>query len=189
MRAVLLGGLVAASFGCGGAEPQPEPAPVTSVGAEAVQDRQPAPEPPTSRSGPRWEDRVDPDETPPDVEAVPAYAEVTDSGLASHVLREGINRVAPTRESHVTVNYAGWTTDGQLFDSSWQRGRPASFPLTGVIRGWTEGVQLMREGEVRRFWIPADLAYGDTPRGNRPVGMLVFDVELLSVDSHARQAE
>jgi FKBP-type peptidyl-prolyl cis-trans isomerase len=76
------------------------------------------------------------------------------------------------------VHYSGWTTDGQMFDSSVTRGEPAEFPLSGVIPGWTEGVQLMVVGEKRRFWIPEALAY----RGQRPpLGMLVFDVELLAI--------
>ena len=81
----------------------------------------------------------------------------------------------------MTVHYSGWTTDGKLFDSSVKRGSPASFPLNRVIKGWTEGLQLMEVGEKRRFWIPADLAYGNSPGGGRPGGLLVFDVELLSI--------
>jgi FKBP-type peptidyl-prolyl cis-trans isomerase len=81
----------------------------------------------------------------------------------------------------VTVHYSGWTTDGKLFDSSVKRGQPTSFPLNGVIKGWTEGLQLMVEGEKRRFWIPANLAYGENPGGGRPGGLLVFDVELISI--------
>jgi FKBP-type peptidyl-prolyl cis-trans isomerase len=81
----------------------------------------------------------------------------------------------------VSVHYSGWTTDGRLFDSSYRRGEPAQFPLDGVIRGWTEGLQLMVEGERRRFWIPQDLAYGANPAQGRPRGMLVFDVELLDI--------
>ena len=77
----------------------------------------------------------------------------------------------------MTVHYTGWTTDGKMFDSSVPRGKPATFPLDRVIAGWTEGVQLMVEGEKRRFWIPEALAY----KGQRePKGMLVFDVELIS---------
>ena len=79
------------------------------------------------------------------------------------------------------MHYSGWTTDGQLFDSSVMRGEPASFGLFQVIAGWTEGVQLMVEGEKRRFWIPAKLAYGENPQGGAPAGMLVFDVELLKI--------
>jgi FKBP-type peptidyl-prolyl cis-trans isomerase len=68
-----------------------------------------------------------------------------------------------------------------MFDSSVTRGQPISFPLNGVIKGWTEGVQLMVEGEKTRFWIPADLAYGEHPGGGRPGGMLVFDIELITI--------
>jgi len=78
------------------------------------------------------------------------------------------------------VHYSGWTTDGKMFDSSVTRGEPASFALNQVISGWTEGVQLMVEGEKARFWIPENLAYKGQP--GAPAGMLVFDVELLSID-------
>ena len=122
-----------------------------------------------------------PPEVPDDVAAVPDDAEVTDSGLASRVLREGTGDVKPTAASTVNVHYSGWTTDGQMFDSSVARGEPISFPLNGVIAGWTEGLQLMVAGEKRRFWIPANLAYGENPGGGRPGGMLVFDVELLDI--------
>ena len=80
----------------------------------------------------------------------------------------------------VEVHYSGWTTDGKMFDSSVVRGSTAKFPLNRVIKGWTEGVQLMVKGEKRRFWIPGKLAYGDTPkRPGAPAGTLVFDVELF----------
>ena len=88
----------------------------------------------------------------------------------------------PSPQHTVTVHYSGWTTDGKLFDSSVERGSPASFPLNGVIAGWTEGLQLMVEGETRRFWIPAKLAYGENPPPGAPAGMLVFDVELLAIN-------
>jgi FKBP-type peptidyl-prolyl cis-trans isomerase len=68
-----------------------------------------------------------------------------------------------------------------MFDSSITRGQPATFPLSNVIKGWTEGVQLMNEGDKMRFWIPANLAYGDKPGRGAPQGMLVFDVELLRI--------
>jgi FKBP-type peptidyl-prolyl cis-trans isomerase len=119
---------------------------------------------------------------PPDVAAVPADATATASGLASRVLRPGTGTAHPSATSRVRVHYTGWTTDGRMFDSSRTRGEPAEFPLNGVIAGWTEGVQLMVEGEERRFWIPGALAYGDTPRRpGMPSGMLVFDVELISI--------
>ena len=99
-------------------------------------------------------------------------------GLASKVLEAGSGSTHPTATSNVTVHYTGWTTDGRMFDSSVTRGQPSTFPLNGVIRGWTEGVQLMVVGEKRRFWIPEELAYG----GRRdPRGMLVFDVELIAI--------
>ena len=120
-------------------------------------------------------------ETPADVKAAPADAEKTPSGLASKVLQKGTGATKPEPQDEVTVHYSGWTTDGKLFDSSVQRGQPATFPLNGVIKGWTEGLQLMVEGEKRRFWIPADLAYGENPGGGRPGGLLVFDVELISI--------
>ncbi|MEO0508544.1 MAG: FKBP-type peptidyl-prolyl cis-trans isomerase [Verrucomicrobiota bacterium] len=121
-------------------------------------------------------------ETPADVSAVPENAEVTDSGLASRVLKVGTGTEQPAAADTVTVHYSGWTLDGNMFDSSVRRGSPTSFPLNRVISGWTEGLQLMVVGETRRFWIPADLAYGENPGGGRPGGMLVFDVELLEIE-------
>ena len=121
--------------------------------------------------------------TPPlDVAAPPADASFTASGLASKVLQPGNSNVRPTVTSTVRVNYTGWTTDGKMFDSSIPRGEPTEFTVGGVIPGWTEGLQLMVEGEKRRFWIPGPLAYGDTSTNpNVPTGMLVFDIELLDV--------
>jgi peptidylprolyl isomerase len=118
-------------------------------------------------------------EAPPDVAAPPEDAECTASGLCSKVLKQGRGDTHPDAWDEVTVNYSGWTTDGKLFDSSFQHGRPAEFPLNRVIPGWTEGLQLMVIGEQRRFWIPKELAYNDMP--GRPAGMLVFDVELLAI--------
>ncbi len=120
-------------------------------------------------------------ETPADVNAIPADAQTTATGLASNVLQAGTGTESPAAADTVSVHYSGWTTDGQLFDSSVQRGQPASFPLNGVIKGWTEGLQLMVAGEKRRFWIPAELAYGENAGGGRPSGLLVFDVELLEI--------
>jgi peptidylprolyl isomerase len=119
---------------------------------------------------------------PPDVAKAPKDAKTTSSGLASKVITPGTGKDHPKSSSTVTVNYTGWTTDGKMFDSSVTRGTPISFPLNGVIKGWTEGVQLMVVGEKRRFWIPADLAYGNNPSDPRlPRGMLVFDIELISI--------
>jgi len=120
-------------------------------------------------------------QAPSDVKSPPADASVTDSGLASKIIQAGTGDTKPLAADTVTVHYSGWTTDGNLFDSSVKRGQPASFPLNQVIPGWTEGLKLMVTGEKRRFWIPADLAYGENPSGGRPGGMLVFDVELLEI--------
>jgi hypothetical protein len=117
---------------------------------------------------------------PLNLNAAPADAEKEPSGLASKVLKKGTGEKKPTLESVVTVHYSGWTTDGKLFDSSLERGTPATFPLKGVIFGWQEGVQLMKAGEKRRLWIPAALAYGKNPPTGAPKGTLVFDVELIS---------
>jgi peptidylprolyl isomerase len=120
-----------------------------------------------------------PTQAPPDVKAPPSDAKKTASGLAYKVLKPGAGKRHPQASSEVTVHYSGWTTDGKLFDSSVTSGQPATFPLNGVIKGWTEGVQLMVEGEKTRFWIPENLAYG----GRRPpFGMLVFDIELLKIN-------
>jgi peptidylprolyl isomerase len=116
---------------------------------------------------------------PPDVAAPPADAEVTASGLASKVITPGTGTDHPTLADKVKVHYSGWTTDGKLFDSSVERGKPIVFGLDRVIPGWSEGVQLMVKGEKRRLWIPAKLAYEGKP--DKPQGMLVFDVELLDI--------
>jgi peptidylprolyl isomerase len=118
---------------------------------------------------------------PPDVAAPPADASTTSSGLATKVITPGRGTQHPRATSRVKVHYSGWTTDGQMFDSSVARNEPISFGLNQVIAGWTEGVQLMVEGETRRLWIPEQLAY----KGQRgaPQGMLVFDVELIKIES------
>ena len=115
---------------------------------------------------------------PPDVAAPPADAQHTASGLAYKVLVQGTGARHPGPTTTVEVHYTGWTTDGRMFDSSVTRGQPAQFPLNRVIPGWTEGVQLMFEGEKARFWIPEKLAYGGK---SAPYGMLVFDIELVKI--------
>ena len=123
----------------------------------------------------------EPPQTPEYVAEIPGNAQLRASGLASRVLQAGSGDRQPSKNSIVTVHYSGWQTNGQLFDSSVTRAEPATFGLSQVIPGWTEGVQLMVEGEKRRFWIPAKLAYGGNPPGGAPGGMLVFDVELLQI--------
>ncbi|MGD2116470.1 MAG: FKBP-type peptidyl-prolyl cis-trans isomerase [Acidobacteriota bacterium] len=117
---------------------------------------------------------------PDDVAAPPADAEVADSGLAWKVLEQGSGSLKPGPRSTVEVEYIGWTTDGKWFDSTYSRGDTAEFSLDGVIDGWQEGVQMMVEGEKRRFWIPQKLAYGG--QEGKPKGMLVFDIKLLEIE-------
>ena len=124
--------------------------------------------------------KEDPLKAPADVAAPPADALVTPSGLASKVLHVGLGP-KPTMASTVSVHYVGWTTNGEMFDSSFKRGQPLEFRLNQVIAGWTEGLQLMNAGEKRRFWIPGKLAYDNIEMPGAPKGMLVFDLELLAV--------
>jgi peptidylprolyl isomerase len=118
---------------------------------------------------------------PPDVAAPPADALRTPSGLASKVLQVGLGSFHPTMTSRVKAHYTGWTADGQMFQSSVLDGQPLEFRLDQVIPGWQEGLQLMVMGEKRRFWIPANLAYGDDAPPPRPRGQLCFDIELLDI--------
>jgi peptidylprolyl isomerase len=123
-----------------------------------------------------------PPPVPEDVKAAPASAKKTASGLAYRLLTSGKGTDHPKETDTVEVHYTGWTTDGKMFDSSVTRGEPAKFRLDRVIKGWTEGVQLMKVGDKMRFWIPGNLAYGDKPtRPGAPSGTLVFDVELLGI--------
>lgn len=105
-----------------------------------------------------------------------------ESGLQYEVLQEG-DGPKPTASQSVTCHYHGTLIDGKIFDSSVQRGQPATFPLNRVIPGWTEGVQLMNEGSKYRFFIPSNLAYGDRQVGSDigPNSALIFDVELLKI--------
>ena len=106
----------------------------------------------------------------------------TASGLQYEVLREGTGR-KPESTDKVQVNYRGTLLDGTEFDSSYKRGQPATFPLNQVIKGWTEGVALMKEGAKYRFVIPSKLAYGQRGAGSMigPDETLIFEVELLKV--------
>ena len=172
------------------AEPAPaEPAPAEPTPAEPATPATPAtppvpkpPAPPVPKSQP----------APEDVAAPPEGAEKTESGISSRVLQEGTGTSHPKAYDKVKVHYSGWQTDGYNFDSSLSRGVPATFGLNQVIKGWTEGVQLMVEGEKRRFWIPGELAYGilegelppigeNGKRPGRPLGQLCFDIELIKI--------
>ena len=104
------------------------------------------------------------------------------SGLQYEVLKEG-NGKKPSAKDTVVCHYEGTLIDGTVFDSSYKRGEPATFPLQQVIAGWTEGVQLMQEGAKYRFYIPYRLAYGEGGAGAQipPFAALIFDVELIEV--------
>lgn len=118
-----------------------------------------------------------PTRAPEDVKKPPADAQRS-HGLAYKVLTPGTGTRHPKPVDQVTVHYTGWTTNGKMFDSSVARGKPMTFPLDHVIAGWTQGLQLMVEGEKARFWIPEDLAY----QGKQaPYGTLVFDIELIKI--------
>jgi FKBP-type peptidyl-prolyl cis-trans isomerase len=108
----------------------------------------------------------------------------TDSGLQYEVLQEG-SGVSPAAEDEVTVHYHGTLLDGTVFDSSVDRGEPTSFPLNRVIPGWTEGLQLMKEGAKYKFYIPSGLAYGPQGAGGDigPNETLIFEVELISINN------
>lgn len=107
----------------------------------------------------------------------------TDSGLQYEVVEAG-DGDSPKATDTVKVHYTGTLIDGTKFDSSVDRGEPATFPLNRVIPGWTEGVQLMQVGSKYRFYVPYDLAYGENGTGSiPPYATLIFDVELLSIES------
>lgn len=109
--------------------------------------------------------------------------QTTESGLQYIVLKEGTGE-KPTTASKVKVHYHGTLIDGTVFDSSVDRGEPTEFGVTQVIKGWTEGLQLMKEGAKYKFFIPSDIAYGASPRPGGSIkgnSTLIFDVELLEV--------
>ncbi|MCK9418717.1 MAG: FKBP-type peptidyl-prolyl cis-trans isomerase [Nitrospirae bacterium] len=105
------------------------------------------------------------------------------SGLQYKVIAEGKGK-SPKASDTVTVNYAGTLINGTEFDSSYKRGQPATFPVGGVIKGWTEALQLMKEGSKWQLFIPSDLAYGEKGTQGGPIGpnaALIFEVELVSI--------
>jgi peptidylprolyl isomerase len=168
--------LATAAFGlaCNTSKPANKKENEVKDAAASAAKSAPTPEPPPRPTIP----------APSDVAAAPEDAQKTESGLASKVLTPGKPGDHPRAWDEVTVNYTGWTTDGKMFDSSLvarfpgQEVKPATFTLNAVIPGWTEGVQLMTEGEKRRFWIPEVLAYKG--QMGAPSGTLVFDIELVS---------
>ena len=166
-----------AAGACGSAAPQPQaPSPEADRKAVLAQELGELPAP----SGPC------PERTAPNVLADPrAAVHRTALGLAYCILEEGPPGVVPGADDSVRVHYTGWTIDGDMFDSSIQRGEPIELPLNGVIRGWTEGLKLMTPGDKARLWIPGNLGYGarakDEPAGSPPKGTLIFDIELLEV--------
>jgi peptidylprolyl isomerase len=130
---------------------------------------------------------AEPPPTPPDVAKPPADAQKTAKGVFYRVLAHGPGKDPrhPTPKDTVKVHYAGWTTDGKMFDSSYLRNEPSTFKLTGVIAGWTDGLQVMTPGDRVRFWIPEEMAYKG--QAGKPQGMLVFEIELLEIaktDAH-----
>lgn len=109
--------------------------------------------------------------------------QVTESGLQFEILEQGSGR-SPSLTSRVVTHYHGTFTDGEVFDSSVERGEPAEFPVNRVIKGWTEALQMMKEGDTWRLVIPSELAYGERGAGGGripPNSVLIFEVELLEV--------
>ena len=127
-----------------------------------------------------------PERTRPNVLEDPrAPVQRTALGLAYCILKEGPRGVVPGTDDTVRVHYTGWTVDGEMFDSTVVRGEPLELPVSGVIRGWTEGLRLMTPGDKARLWIPGNLGYGHrepgAPAGSPPKGTLIFDIELIDV--------
>lgn len=121
---------------------------------------------------------------PPDnLRLPPANAIRTPSGLRYVILKRGKDGPGPAPESTIEIDYVGWDFQGRMFDSSLPRGAPSRFPLRGLIKGWQEGVLLMRPGDTFRFWIPGNLAYDNAQGGDAPKGKLVFDITLHAYDN------
>jgi hypothetical protein len=176
LSAAWLGLLV--SLACGSPPPPVVKAPSAEEDRKAVLAQElgevPAPEGPC------------PDRNVPNVLDNPRIpVQRTALGLAYCILQEGPPGTVPGASDTVRVHYTGWTIDGEMFDSSVERGEPLELPLNGVIRGWTEGLRLMTPGDKARLWIPGNLGYGHRtagePAGAPPKGTLIFDIELIEV--------
>ncbi len=166
--------LVLGSAACGGARRTPATTASATVTAEPTEPAVVAERPCST-----WDPAADPSTVPLDVAAPPETSRDGGDGLRFCILRQGTARVRPTRDSHVRVHYTGWTTDGEMFDSS-RTGEPARFGVTEVIPGWTNSLLHMTVGQVRRVWVPESLAYEGAP--GMPAGMLVFDIELVAIE-------
>lgn len=116
--------------------------------------------------------------------------QTTESGLQYKIVREGEVKASSEKDT-VEVNYEGTTLDGEVFDSSYERGESVTFPLDRVIKGWTEGMQLVGEGGEITLWIPAELAYGERPQGDKigPNEALKFKVEVIKVRPFVEKVE
>jgi FKBP-type peptidyl-prolyl cis-trans isomerase len=177
-----------------GEESPAAPQPTAAEEAPAVAEDAPAPEEAApAEVAPAAEPEaaapvVKPDPNAPrDVAAPPKSAKRSKSGLAWKVLKKGKGKAHPAKFDTVTIHYTGWTPDGRMFDSSARHGDSMSVALNRVIYGFSEGIQMMTSGEKRRLWIPGTIGYGEEPAGaetlpQQPLGMLVFDVELVSFD-------
>jgi peptidylprolyl isomerase len=173
---VLSAALAIAALDCAAPATPPPAVPVQSVAIPPASATPPASPSPATAAVPSAA-------ASDDVAFVPPDAQRTPSGLATRVTSPGTGTVHPGPHDKVTVNYTGWTTDGKVFDTTTTRGHPATFTVSSLIKGWTEGLQLMVVGEKRRFWIPAELAYGQHPsRAGMPAGTLTFDVELVDLE-------
>lgn len=127
-----------------------------------------------------------PPPAPPDLTAPPADVERSPSGLLSKALKRGAGAKHPGPSDYVALNYTGWTADGKAFDSTWTRTHPWTLGVGRVMKGMSEGLQLMAVGETRRMWIPESLAFAGAK--GRPKGDLVLDVELVGFDPPPTQA-
>jgi peptidylprolyl isomerase len=121
--------------------------------------------------------------------ALPGGVQTTPSGIRMIVMRPGSGTDHPALSDRVRVHYTGWRSDGTIFDSSIPRGEPGLFTLTQMIPGWTEALEQMVEGEKRKLWIPASLAYGESPKWGNPAGDLTYDIELVEVIHSPKRPE